>query len=87
MGLPVSPVIANLYKEFVEQQAITTAFISCKPGLWKRYVDDILEVVEADQVDNLTDHLNKSDPTGNIKFTYEQEKDGTIPFFWHLNCA
>ena len=80
MGSPVSPVIAILYMEFLEQQAITTAPISCRPRLRKRYVDDILEIIQAVQVKNLTDHLNKSDPTGNIKFTYEQEKYGTIPF-------
>ena len=80
MGSPVSPVIANLYMKFLEQQAITTVSINCRPRLWKRYVDDILEIVKADQADNLTDYLNKSDPTRNIKFTNEQEKGGTIPF-------
>ena len=43
MGSPVSPVVANLYMEFLEQRAISTAPIECKPRLWKRYVDDILE--------------------------------------------
>ena len=80
MGSPVSPVVANLYMEFLEQQAITTAPIHCKPRLWKRCVDDILEIVHQDQVDNLTAHLNQTDPTDSIKFTYEQEHDGTIPF-------
>jgi hypothetical protein len=80
MGSPVSPVVANLYMEFLEQKAIATAPISCQPKMWKRYVDDILEIVQKDQVDNLTEHINQSDPTGNIKFTYEKESDGTIPF-------
>ena len=80
MGSPVSPVVANLYMEFLEQQAITTAPIDCKPRLWKRYVDDILEIVRKDQVDNLTAHLNQTDPTDSIKFTYEKEHEGTIPF-------
>ena len=31
-------------------------------------------------MENLTDHLNNTDPTGNIKFTFEKEKSGTIPF-------
>ncbi|XP_072048917.1 uncharacterized protein [Amphiura filiformis] len=52
----------------------------CRPRLWKRYVDDILEIVKEDQVDNLTSHLNQSDPTERIKFTYEKEHEGTIPF-------
>ncbi|XP_072033280.1 uncharacterized protein [Amphiura filiformis] len=52
----------------------------CKPRLWKRYVDDILEIVKDNQVDNLTDHLNNTDPTDSIKFTYEKEEQGRIPF-------
>ena len=28
----------------------------------------------------LTDHLNTVDPTGNIKFTHEEEDQGRIPF-------
>ena len=80
MGSPVSPVVANLYMEFLEQQAIATAPISCRPRLWKRYVDDILEIVNKDQVDNLTDHLNQTDPTDSIKFTYEKESNNSIPF-------
>ena len=84
MGSPVSPVVANFYMEFLEQQAITTAPIHCKNRLWKRYVDDILEIVHQDQVDNLTAHLYQTDPTDSIKFTYEQEHDGTLPFLGTL---
>ena len=80
MGSPVSPVVANLYMEFLEQQAIATAPVHCKPRLWKRYVDDILEIVNEDQVDNLTEHLNQTDPTDSIKFTYEKETNNSIPF-------
>ena len=80
MGSPVSPVVANLYMEFLEEKAIASAPLDFKPRMWKRYVDDILEIVKSDKVDNLTDHLNTTDPTDNIKFTYEKEQDGTIPF-------
>ncbi len=45
-----------------------------KPKLWKRYVDDILELVCKDKVDALTEHLNQVDDTGSIKFTDEREK-------------
>ncbi|XP_072030404.1 uncharacterized protein [Amphiura filiformis] len=77
---PVARVVAKLYMEFLEQKAIASAPLTCKPRLWKRYVDDILEIVHKDQVDDLTEHLNQSDPTGNIKFTYEKEQEGKIPF-------
>ncbi|XP_072030764.1 uncharacterized protein [Amphiura filiformis] len=66
--------------EWLEQKAISTAPESCRPRLWKRYVDDVLEIIRKGQVDNLTDHLNTIDPTGSVKFTYEQEQDGSIPF-------
>ena len=46
----------------------------------ERYVDDILEVVRKEAVNNLTEHLNKIDNTNSIKFTYEEEKDGKMPF-------
>jgi len=38
-------------------------------------VDDILEVIKKNAVHDLTDHLNKVDKTGSIKFTFEVEKD------------
>ena len=44
MGSPVSPIVANLFMEFLEQHAIATAPMDCWPRLWKRYVDDILEI-------------------------------------------
>ena len=47
---PVSPLVANIFREHLEQSAIKTAPIDCKPKLWKRYVDDILEVVAKDAV-------------------------------------
>jgi len=31
-------------------------------------------------VRNLTDHINTIDPTGHLKFTYEEEEDKQIPF-------
>jgi len=42
-------------------------------------VDDALKLIKKGQVRNLTDHINTTD-TGNIKFTYEEEKDKQILF-------
>ena len=37
MGFPVSPIVANLYMEYIKQNALTTA---PNPRFWQRYVDD-----------------------------------------------
>ena len=60
MGSPVSPILANFFMEWLEQQAIATAPIDCKPKLRKRYVD-ILEIIKRGKVEALIDHLNEID--------------------------
>jgi len=79
MGSPVSPLLANLFMEWLEKQAIATAPVEYKPKFWKRYVHDVLELIKKGQVRNLTDQINTVDPTGSNKFTYEEE-DKQIPF-------
>ena len=66
--------------EHLEQEAIATAPTNCRPRMWKRYVDDILEVIKTGMTQQLTDHLNRVDETNSIKFTHEEEVEGTIPF-------
>ena len=80
MGSPLSPIAVDLYMEWLEGQAIPTAPLNCTPKLWTRYVDDILEIIKKGETDKLTAHLNQIDPTGSIKFTHEEEKEGSIPF-------
>ncbi|KAJ8023203.1 hypothetical protein HOLleu_35531 [Holothuria leucospilota] len=58
---------------------IATAPIDVKPKFWKRYKDDILELVKKENADALTDHLNQTDATGSIKFIDERENDGHLP--------
>ena len=43
-------------------------------------MDDILEKVMKGHTQELTDHLNSIDHTGNIKFTHEEETDRSIAF-------
>ena len=73
MGSPVSPIVANLFMEDLEQRAIESAPEELRPKLWKRYVDDTLEVIKRGKVEEWSTHLNSMDPTGSIKFTYEEE--------------
>ena len=43
-------------------------------------MDDVLKIVCKEEVDSLTEHLNKVDPSNSIKFTYEEDQDGAVPF-------
>jgi len=52
MGSPVSKLLANLFMEWLEKQAIATAPVECKPKFWKRYVDDVLELIKKGQARN-----------------------------------
>ena len=76
MGSPVSTVIANLYMESFEQQAITTS--AYKPRIWKRYVDDTFTILDRRNVDSFLQHLNNMQPP--IRFTMETENDYKLAF-------
>jgi hypothetical protein len=80
MGSPVSVAVSDLYMEDLEERAMDTAPPETRPKIWKRYIDDSFEIVKRAQRENLTDHLNKMDATGSIKFTDEPETEGSIPF-------
>ena len=62
MGSPVSPIVANLFMEDLEQRAMESASEELRPALWKRYVDNTLEVIKRGKVDEWSAHLNNMDP-------------------------
>ena len=74
MGSPVSSVIANLYREILEEQAIKSA--PCKPKIGKPFVDDTLTILDWNRVDVFVQHLNSRQPS--ICFTMEIENDSKI---------
>ena len=78
MGSPISPIVANLYMENLEEKAISTA--PHPPYLWKRFVDDTFTIIESSQRRAFLDHINSIDQ--HIQFTCceEQREDGSIPF-------
>jgi len=77
MGSPVSPVIANLYMEAFECDAIRSA--PHPPKWWDRYVDDTNCAIHKDYVSEFHNHLNSIDPC--IQFTMEQPNPkGGVPF-------
>ncbi|XP_071948694.1 uncharacterized protein [Antedon mediterranea] len=80
MGSPVSPIMANIFMEDLEQRATETAPSHIKPIFWRRYVDDVLAIVPIGFEEELLQHLNTIDQTGQIKFTMENMKNNAIPF-------
>ena len=77
MGSPLSPIIANIFMEHFEQQALVSA--PHPPSLWKRYVDDTFVILETKYKEEFFHCLNSVD--SHIKFTVENPRDdGSIPF-------
>ena len=77
MGSPVSPVLANLYMESIEDKALSSAVIP--PRWWKRFVDDTFLILRKDHKEESLHHINSVDPS--IQFTTEEQKeDGSMPF-------
>ena len=76
MGSPLSPIMANIFMESFEQQALDTA--PHPPSLWKRYVDDTFVIQEEQHQEEFHQHINSIDP--NIRFTAETIRaDGLCP--------
>ena len=77
IGSPLSPIVANIFMENFEKEALETA--PHPPSLWKRFVDDTFVILEAQYKDEFFHHINSLDD--NIKFTAETTKaDGSMPF-------
>ena len=69
MGSPISPVLADLVMEEIEETAIST--FPYPPKWWFRNVDDSHSCLKKAQVDEFHKHLNSINP--NIQFTLELE--------------
>ena len=77
MGSPSSSIVANLFMEDLEVQAIKTS--PSPPVLWKRYVDDTFTIIKKQHKNSFLEHLNSINPS--IKFSSEETRiDGSMPF-------
>ena len=77
MGSPLSPIIANLYMESFEVEAIRSA--PHPPQLWKRFVDDTFTILQSSKREGFLEYLNSIDQ--HIQFTAEnQREDGAMLF-------
>ena len=77
MDSPISLIVANLFMEDLEVQAINTS--PTPTVLWKRYVDDTFTIIKKANRSSFLEHINSIDP--NIKFSCEEtRRDGSMPF-------
>lgn len=78
MGSPLSPIIADIFMEDLENNLLERS--EKKPKLFVRYVDDIFIIWEHgdDELLKFFELANKQHQ--NIKFTIELENDRTLPF-------
>ncbi len=78
MGGRLSPVLAGIFMENLEQKALSACPV--KPCLFKRYVDDILLIwnIALGHYNILLDLLNQQHP--DIHQTTEEEDRGSLPF-------
>ena len=77
IGSPVSPIVANLYMEYLEQKPLSAA--PQPPRFWCRFVDDTFVIHKEVNKQGFLQHINSVDPA--IKFTVEDNKeDGSLPF-------
>ena len=77
MGSPVSSVVANLFMERLEKDALSSSG-ALRPRVWKRYVDDVFSILRRANVKDFLKYLNSIDD--NIEFTVEEESNCRLPF-------
>ncbi|GJQ79489.1 hypothetical protein Trydic_g16342 [Trypoxylus dichotomus] len=78
MGSPLSSVIANIFMEAFEHEAIESSRM--KPKCWYRYVDDTFVIWPhaPRTLEEFLQHINRQH--ANVNFTMEIEEDGNLPF-------
>lgn len=75
MGNPLSPIMAELFMAKFEMKLKEENKL---PRVFLRYVDDCYAVVTSHQLDTFLNSLNSQ--CESIKFTFETEKNGKLPF-------
>ena len=76
MGSPLSPIIANMVMEDLEQRALT--IFPNPPSIWVRYVDDVYAIMETEHIESFHQYLNTINSS--IQFTKEIEALGSLAF-------
>ncbi|XP_045460025.1 uncharacterized protein LOC123670569 [Harmonia axyridis] len=78
MGSPVSPSLATWFMNSLEKRAVATNHL--KPNRWLRFIDDILLFWQHGDEELQDFFLRLNSVNDRIKFTMEQEQNGSLPF-------
>ena len=79
MGSPLGPTLANIFMADFESKHLDNCPESCRPVLYRRYVDDILLAFRRpEDIQEFWAYYNNLHP--NIKFSIEEESGGVINF-------
>ena len=76
MASPVSPIVANICMEEIEEMAMESTPVP--PKIWKRYVDDSFCIIKKNAVATFHESLNSIDP--HISLTIDYEANGQLSF-------
>ena len=76
MSSSISPLIANIFMEEFEVQALSS--FPPPPSLWLRFVDDTFVISKAEHSQDLLQHINNQDP--HIQITVEPTQQDSLPF-------
>ena len=82
MGLPLGPVLSDIFT--IELEISLLPELTDYIQFWKRYIDDTICFIKVGSVNYILSLLNSFDT--NIKFTYELEHAGKLPFLHVLLC-
>lgn len=81
MGSPISPVLAELVLEDLEQTVLSRLkHRGINVAFYHRYVDDCATAANIRHIDNILEEFNNYDREGRLKFTIEHESEGNLPF-------
>ena len=82
MGSPLGPVLSDIF--MIELETSLLPELTDYIQFWKRYVDDTICFIIVGSVNYILSVLNSFDV--NIKFTYQLEHEGKLPFLDVLLC-
>ena len=82
MGSSIGPVLSDIFMMELETSLLPE--LTDYMQFWKRYVDDTICFIKGGSVNYKLSLLNSFD--ANIKFTYELEHEGKLPFLDLLLC-